>query len=60
MNKKEYTNLLATKAIAEEVHYKTEVKAITDNAEMAIGTIYMYFKSKEEILDYYLSHNILG
>jgi TetR/AcrR family fatty acid metabolism transcriptional regulator len=60
MKSKERPQLLSTKIIAEEALYKTEVQEIHESAEMALGTIYMYFKNKEEILDYILSHKILG
>lgn len=60
MNKKEPNHFTTTKVIPEEGFFKTEVQALTDNAETAIGTVYMYFKNKDEILDYTLRHNILG
>ena len=60
MKSKERPQLLSKKIIAEEALYKTEVQEMKDSAEMAVGTIYMYFKNKEEILDYILSHKILG
>ncbi|MBP1917679.1 TetR family transcriptional regulator [Youngiibacter multivorans] len=60
MNKKELTGLLATKIVEKGSFYRTEVQAIADNAERDVGTVYMNFKNKEEILDYATSHNILG
>lgn len=52
MNKKDIIRLSATKIIAEEGFYKTRVQAIADDAEIAVGTVYIYFKDKDDILDY--------
>lgn len=52
MKKKDLIRLSATKIIEEEGFYKTKVKAIADDAEIAVGTVYIYFKSKDDILDY--------
>ncbi|MBP1917660.1 TetR/AcrR family transcriptional regulator [Youngiibacter multivorans] len=52
MNKKDLIRLSATKIIAEEGFYRTKVQAIADDAEIAVGTVYIYFKSKDDILDY--------
>ncbi|SDI56621.1 TetR/AcrR family transcriptional regulator [Proteiniclasticum ruminis] len=52
MNKKELIRLSATKIIAEEGFYKTKVQDIADDAEIAVGTVYIYFKNKDDILDY--------
>ena len=52
MRKKELIRLSATKIIAQEGFYKTKVQAIADDAEIAVGTIYIYFKNKDGILDY--------
>ncbi|MEL7658378.1 MAG: TetR/AcrR family transcriptional regulator [Bacillota bacterium] len=52
MNKKELIRLSATKIMAEEGFYKTRVQAIANDAEIAVGTVYIYFKSKDDILDY--------
>lgn len=52
MNKKDLICLSATKIIAEEGFSKTKVQAIADDAEIAVGTVYIYFKNKDEILDY--------
>jgi TetR/AcrR family fatty acid metabolism transcriptional regulator len=52
MEKKEQIRLSATKIIAQEGFYKTKVQAIADDANIAVGTIYIYFKNKDGILDY--------
>ncbi len=52
MKKKDLIRLSATKIMAEEGFYKTKVQAIADDAEVAVGTVYIYFKNKDEILDY--------
>jgi TetR/AcrR family fatty acid metabolism transcriptional regulator len=52
MDKKELIRLSATKIIANEGFCKTRVKAIADDAKMAVGTVYIYFKNKDGILDY--------
>jgi len=52
MEKKELIRLSATKIIAKEGFCKTKVQAIADDANIAVGTIYIYFKNKDGILDY--------
>jgi len=52
MNKKELIRQSATKIIAAEGFSKTKIQEIADDAEIAVGTVYIYFKSKDEILDY--------
>jgi len=52
MEKKELIRLSATKIIAKEGFCKTKVQAIADDAEIAVGTVYIYFKNKDGILDY--------
>ncbi len=52
MDKKELIRLSATKIIAKDGFYKTKVQAIADDAKIAVGTVYIYFKNKEGILDY--------
>ena len=52
MEKKELIRLSATKIIAKEGFYKTKVQSIADDAEIAVGTVYIYYKSKDGILDY--------
>lgn len=37
--------------MARDGYYNTKVQTIADNTEIAVGTIYHYFQSKEEILD---------
>jgi len=57
MNKKDIIRLSATKIIAEEGFYKTRVQAIADDAEIAVGTVYIYFKDKDDILDYIFEYS---
>ena len=52
MKKKELIRISATKIIAKEGFCKTRVQAIADDAEIAVGTVYIYFKDKDGILDY--------
>lgn len=52
MDKKELIREAAIKVIAREGFYNTKMQAIANEAEVAIGTIYLYFKNKEDILDY--------
>ncbi|MHB8064404.1 MAG: TetR/AcrR family transcriptional regulator [Ruminiclostridium sp.] len=52
MEKKELIRLSATKIFAKEGFYKTKVQAIADDAEIAVGTVYIYYKNKDGILDY--------
>lgn len=40
------------KVMALEGYYNTKVQAIADEANISVGTIYNYFQSKEEILDF--------
>jgi len=51
-DKKELIRLCAAEVIAKEGYYNTTVRMIAEKAGIAVGTIYLYFKSKEEILDY--------
>jgi len=32
--------------------YKTRIQAIANDAGIAVGTVYIYFKSKDDLLDY--------
>lgn len=52
MEKKELIRLSATKVIAKEGFCKTKVQAIAEEAEIAVGTVYIYYKNKDGILDY--------
>ena len=52
MEKKDIIRLSATKIIAKESFCKTKVQAIADDANIAVGTVYIYFKNKDGILDY--------
>lgn len=52
MNKKELIKQHAVDVIAENGYFGTTPKMIAASAGIAVGTIYLYFKSKEEILDF--------
>ena len=52
MDKKELIRQCAIKVIANEGYHNTSIKMIAKEAEVAVGTIYNYFKNKEEIIDY--------
>jgi len=51
-NKKELIRVAAVKVIAREGFYNTKTSKIAEEAEIAVGTIYNYFNSKDEILEY--------
>lgn len=52
MEKKEAIRKAAIKVMAREGFYNTKMQSIAEEAGIAIGTVYIYFKSKESILDY--------
>jgi len=52
MGKKELIREAAVKVIAREGFYNTKMQTIAEEAGVAIGTLYLYFKNKEDILDY--------
>ncbi len=52
MEKKELIRLSATKIFAKEGFCKTKIKAIAEDAKIAVGTVYIYFENKDGILDY--------
>lgn len=52
MDKKELIRRYALETIAEYGFHNTKVQMIADRADISVGTIYNYFKSKEEILNY--------
>jgi len=45
MKKKESIRLSATKIIAKDGFLKTKVQSIADDAEVAVGIVYIYFKN---------------
>lgn len=51
-DKKELIRKAAIKIIAEKGFYNTRTSQIAKEAGIAVGTIYNYFDSKEEILEY--------
>ncbi|MGM0446323.1 MAG: TetR/AcrR family transcriptional regulator [Bacillota bacterium] len=50
--KKELIRKAAVKIIAQEGFYNTKTAKIAEEAGVAVGTIYNYFNSKDEILEY--------
>lgn len=52
MDKKELIRKSAIKVIAKAGFHDSKVKTIADEAGIAAGTVYLYFKNKEDILDY--------
>ena len=52
MNKKELIKQRAVDVIAENGYFGATPKMIAARAGIAVGTIYLYFNSKEEILDF--------
>jgi len=52
VDKKEAIRKAAIKIMAKEGFYNTKMQAIADECGIAIGTLYLYFISKEDILDY--------
>jgi TetR/AcrR family fatty acid metabolism transcriptional regulator len=52
VGKKEAIRKAAVKIMAKEGFYNTKMQAIADECGIAIGTLYLYFKRKEDILDY--------
>lgn len=51
-DKKEIIRKAAVKVIAKDGFYNTKTSKIADQAGVAVGTIYNYFNSKDEILEY--------
>jgi TetR/AcrR family fatty acid metabolism transcriptional regulator len=52
MIKKELIRKSAVIIIARDGFYNANVKNIAEEAGIAVGTVYLYFKNKEDILDY--------
>lgn len=52
MNKKELIRKSAIEVFAKEGYHNTTTRMLSRHANIAIGTIYNYFDSKQEILDY--------
>jgi TetR/AcrR family fatty acid metabolism transcriptional regulator len=50
--KKELIAKHALKVFARDGYHNAKVKAIAEDAGIAVGTIYIYFKSKKEIIDF--------
>lgn len=51
-NKKEVIRQAAVKVIADNGYYNTKISQVAREGDIAVGTIYNYFESKEEILEY--------
>ncbi|WFR55468.1 TetR/AcrR family transcriptional regulator [Anaerocolumna sp. AGMB13025] len=52
MEKKNLIRKSAIKVIARNGFHNANVKSIADEAGVAVGTVYLYFRNKEDILDY--------
>lgn len=52
MDKKELIKISAIKIFARDGFHSANVKSIAEEAGVAVGTVYLYFKNKEDILDY--------
>lgn len=52
MDKTELIRRSAVKVISMEGYHNTTIKMIAEDADIAVGTIYNYFKNKDEIIDY--------
>lgn len=52
MTRREQIRLAAVDVIAKGGFYETTIQEIADTADVSVGTIYNYFRSKEEILGY--------
>ena len=52
MNKKELIRITAIELMAQNGYNDTKIQEIADKANIAVGTIYHYYKDKQEILDY--------
>ncbi len=52
MHKKELIKKSAIEVFAKEGYHNTTTRMLSNHANIAIGTIYNYFNSKQDILDY--------
>jgi TetR/AcrR family fatty acid metabolism transcriptional regulator len=52
MDKKDCIKKAAAKLMAEKGYYNTKIQEIANEAGVANGTIYLYFKNKEDIINY--------
>jgi TetR/AcrR family fatty acid metabolism transcriptional regulator len=48
----------AIEVIAEEGFFNTRMQDVADRAQLAVGTIYNYFSSKDEVLSYIFKYEI--
>lgn len=55
MSKKELIRITAIDLFAARGYYSTSTPMIAEAAQISTGTVYNYFKNKEEILDYIFS-----
>ena len=55
-NKKELIRSAAIELIAQNGYNNTNVQEIADKSNIAVGTIYHYYKDKQEILDYIFTY----
>lgn len=52
MDKKELIRQHAEKLISKKGYHNTKIQEITKEANISVGTVYNYFSSKEEIIEY--------
>jgi len=52
MTKKELIRITAIELMAQNGYNDTKIQEIANKANIAVGTIYRYYKDKQEILDY--------
>lgn len=51
-NRKDIIRRAAVEVISQKGFYNTRMQDIADQADMAVGTIYNYFSSKDDVLEY--------
>ncbi|MGM0436666.1 MAG: TetR/AcrR family transcriptional regulator [Bacillota bacterium] len=57
-DKKELIREAAIKVMSKKGFYNTKTAEIAEEANVAVGTIYNYFKNKEDILDYIFRYEL--
>jgi TetR/AcrR family fatty acid metabolism transcriptional regulator len=58
VNKKEIIREAAVRVMSEKGFYNTKTAEIARAADVAVGTIYNYFKNKDDILDYIFEYEL--
>ena len=57
-DKKEIIRKAAIKVMSKKGFYNTKTSEVAEKANVAVGTIYNYFKNKEDILDYIFRYEL--